>query len=159
MGFSRQEYWSGLPFPTPGDLPIPGMEPTSLMSPALAGGFFLSLAPPGKSSSCSSSSKQLVCVFSGLSCGEQFELDACMLSCFVLSDSLGPHGLQPARLLCSWDSLGKNTGVGGHASSRGSSQPRGQICISCDSCITGWFFISEPPGKPFELGLGNKTDN
>ena len=37
MGFSRQEYWSGLPFPTPGDLPDPGMEPTSLVSPALAG--------------------------------------------------------------------------------------------------------------------------
>ena len=41
MGFSRQEYWSGLPFPTPGDLPDPGIEPTSLMSPALAGGFFI----------------------------------------------------------------------------------------------------------------------
>ena len=36
MGFSRQEYWSGLPFPTPGDLPHPGIEPTSLESPALA---------------------------------------------------------------------------------------------------------------------------
>ena len=40
MGFSRQEYWIGLPFPTPGDLPDPGIEPISLMSPALAGGFF-----------------------------------------------------------------------------------------------------------------------
>ena len=40
MGFSRQEYWSGLPFPYPGDLPDPGIEPVSLMSPALAGGFF-----------------------------------------------------------------------------------------------------------------------
>ena len=38
MGFSRQEYWSGLPFPSPGDLPDPGIEPTSLASPALAGG-------------------------------------------------------------------------------------------------------------------------
>ena len=36
-GFSRQEYWSGLPFPSPGDLPDPRIEPTS---PALAGGFF-----------------------------------------------------------------------------------------------------------------------
>ena len=35
MGFSRQEYWSGLPFPPPGDLPGPGMEPASPMSPAL----------------------------------------------------------------------------------------------------------------------------
>ena len=40
MEFSRQEYWSGLPCPPPGDLPNPGIEPKSLMSPALAGGFF-----------------------------------------------------------------------------------------------------------------------
>ncbi|CAI9164456.1 unnamed protein product [Rangifer tarandus platyrhynchus] len=40
MGFSRQEYWSGLPFPPPGDLPDPGIKPGSLTSPALAGGFF-----------------------------------------------------------------------------------------------------------------------
>ena len=40
MEFSRQEYWSGLPFPTPGDLPSSGMEPTSLVSLALAGIFF-----------------------------------------------------------------------------------------------------------------------
>ena len=33
--FSRQEYWSGLPFPTPGDLPNPGIKPTSPASPAL----------------------------------------------------------------------------------------------------------------------------
>ena len=37
MGFSRQEYWSGLPCPSPGALPDPGIEPVSLMSPALAG--------------------------------------------------------------------------------------------------------------------------
>ena len=40
MGFSRQEYWSGLPYPPPGDLPDPEIEPVSLMSPALAGRFF-----------------------------------------------------------------------------------------------------------------------
>ena len=40
MGFSRQEYWSGLPYLPPGDLPDPGIEPTFLESPALAGGFF-----------------------------------------------------------------------------------------------------------------------
>ena len=47
MGFSRQEYWNGLPCPPPGDLPYSGIKPVSLMSPALAGGFF-TLAPPGK---------------------------------------------------------------------------------------------------------------
>ena len=53
MGFSRQEYWSGLPCP-PGDLPDPGIEPTSLRSPPLADGFFTTSAtwealpkPPG----------------------------------------------------------------------------------------------------------------
>ena len=44
MGFSRQEYWSELPFPSPGDLPNPGIEPASLVSPALAGGFFTTSA-------------------------------------------------------------------------------------------------------------------
>ena len=48
MGFSSQEYWSGVPFPPPGDLPDPGIEPVALASPALAGGFFTT-APPGKS--------------------------------------------------------------------------------------------------------------
>ena len=40
MGFSRQEYWSGFPFPPPGDLPKPGIEPLCPVSPALASGFF-----------------------------------------------------------------------------------------------------------------------
>ena len=40
MGFPRQEYWSRLSFPPPGDLPDPGIKPMSLVSPALAGGFF-----------------------------------------------------------------------------------------------------------------------
>ena len=44
MGFFRQEYWSGLPCPPPGDLPNLGIEPTSLTSPALAGRFFTSSA-------------------------------------------------------------------------------------------------------------------
>ena len=45
MGFPRQEYWSGLPFPAPGDLPNPGIEPVSLVSPALAGRFFITELP------------------------------------------------------------------------------------------------------------------
>ena len=44
MGFSRQEYWSGLPFPSPGDLPNPGIEPGSLALQADA----LPSEPPGK---------------------------------------------------------------------------------------------------------------
>ena len=52
MGFSRQESWSGLPFPTLGDLPDPGIEPPSPVSPALTAGFFfffLPLSHPGSS--------------------------------------------------------------------------------------------------------------
>ena len=45
MGFSRQEHWSGLPFPSPGILPDLEIEPVSLMSPALAGVFFTTSAP------------------------------------------------------------------------------------------------------------------
>ena len=46
MEYSRQEYWSGLTIPFPGDLPDPGIEPKS---PALAGGFFTT-EPPGEHS-------------------------------------------------------------------------------------------------------------
>ena len=46
MGFSKQEYWSGLPFPFPRDLPDPGIEP---ISPVLPGGFF-TIGPPGEAS-------------------------------------------------------------------------------------------------------------
>ena len=42
MGFSGHEYWSGLPFLSLGDLPDPGIEPASLVSPSFAGGFFAS---------------------------------------------------------------------------------------------------------------------
>ena len=48
-GISREEYWSGLPFPPPGDLPNPGSEPMSPASSALAGVFFTT-EPPGKPS-------------------------------------------------------------------------------------------------------------
>ena len=47
MGLCRQEFWSGLPFPPPGDLPEPGAVPISPASPALAGRLF-TIEPPGK---------------------------------------------------------------------------------------------------------------
>ena len=85
MGFTRKEYWNGLPFPPPGDLPDPGIEPASLVSPALAGRFFTTELPgkplgPSESESNSRS---------------------------VVSDSLPPHGLHSP-----WNSPGQNTGVG-----------------------------------------------
>ena len=55
----------------------------------------------------------------------------------VVSKSLGPHGLYPDRLLCSWNSPGKNTGVG-VLITRVSSQPRDRTQVSC---ILGGFFV------------------
>ena len=55
MGFSRQEYCSGLPFPPPGDLPNPGIKPMSLLFPVLAGRFFIIGLPwwlSGRESAC-----------------------------------------------------------------------------------------------------------
>ena len=51
MGFPRQEYWNGLPFPSPEDLPDPGIQPLSLASPVLAGKFFTT-EQPGKPRKC-----------------------------------------------------------------------------------------------------------
>ena len=66
LGFPGQEYWSGKPFPPPGDLPDPGMEPMSLMSPALAGGFFTTGAiweAPCVYSSCLGLPRLSLCLF------------------------------------------------------------------------------------------------
>ena len=65
-----------------------------------------------------------------------------------MSNSLGRDGWKPARLLCPSDSPGKDTGVGCMASSRGSFQPRAQ---THSFCITGGFFISEPPRQPIDV--------
>ena len=59
------------------------------------------------------------------------------VSCLVTSNSLTLHGLWPTRILCSWISPFKNTGVGSIPFSRGSSRPRDQIQVSC---IAGRFF-------------------
>ena len=88
MGFSRQDYWSGLSFHPPRNHPNPGIEPTS---PALQA-HSLPLSHQG------STPAQIGSV-----------------SCSVLSDSLQPHGVQPVRLLCPWNSPGKNTGLGRHS--------------------------------------------
>ena len=62
MGFSRQDCWSGLPFPPPRDLPDPRIEPTSPVSPVMAGRFFTT-EPPGKPKSILKWKwKQLSCV-------------------------------------------------------------------------------------------------
>ena len=85
MQFPRQEHWSGLPFPSPGDLPHPGFKPPF---PVLAGRFFTT-EPPGKPKDAAAAAVSL-------------------------SDSVQPLRRQPTRLPRPWDSPGKNTGVGCH---------------------------------------------
>ena len=55
----------------------------------------------------------------------------CVLRCSVISDSLRPHGLYPARFLCPWESLGKNTGVGSHSLLQAVFLTRDQTQVSC----------------------------
>ena len=87
-----------MPFPFPGDLPYPGIEPAPLMSPALAGGFFTT--------------------------GVTWEANqgkVKMKSSPVASDSLQPHGLYS-----SWNSPGQNTGVGSLSLLQGTFPNQGQ---------------------------------
>ena len=62
MGLSRQEYCGGLPFPPPEDLPDPGTEPASLLSPPLAGGFFTTELP-GKADGGTSTERAAIDIF------------------------------------------------------------------------------------------------
>ena len=79
---------------------------------------------------------------------EQMSLvHACELSHSVVSASLQSHGLQPARILCPWDSPGRNTGVGCHFLLQGIFPTQGSslrlLCL-----LAGGFFTSDSPGKP-----------
>ena len=60
---------------------------------------------------------------------------ACVRAHSVVSDSLQPHGVQPVRLLCPWDSPGKSTGVGCHFLLQGIFLTQGWNHVSCGSCI------------------------
>ena len=110
MGFPRPEYWNGLPFPPPGDLPDPKMELTSPVTPELAGGFFTT-EPTGKPSLCFSQSVSSV-------------TQSCPTLCDPTDCSLptsSVHGISQARTL-EWVVI---------SVSRGSSQPRDQTQVSC----------------------------
>ena len=110
MRFSRQEYWSGLPWPPPGDLPNPGIELVSLMSPALAVGFFATSATEETSLELRK--------WKSLGC-----------------DSLWPHGLYSPRILqarrLEWVAF---------PFSRGSSQSRDwtQVFYIIGGFLTSW---------------------
>ena len=121
MGFPRQEYRSGLPFPSPGDLPDPGIEP------ALAGGFFATdhLGSPHKlfmrANALSASIDPTLCH---------------PVDCSPPGSSV--HGILQARTL-EWVTT---------PSSRASSPPRDWTRISCVYCIAGGPYTAEPPAKP-----------
>ena len=112
MEFSRQEYWSGLPFPSPGDLPNPGIEPGSPVLQADA----LPSEPPGKSIRIYSNAR-----FSYLMYHRQpdplredtaFESESEVAqSCPTIAT---PWTVACTRVLCPWDRPGKTTGVGCH---------------------------------------------
>ena len=90
MGFSRQEYWSGLTCPPPGDLSNPGIEPTSLMSPALAGRFFITPAT--------------------------WEAQVLVAqSCLIVCNSMNCSPPGSLELSSPWNYPGKNTRVGNHS--------------------------------------------
>ena len=72
--------------------------------------------------------------------------DCTVLSCSVVSDSLRPHGLYPTRLLCPWDSPGKNTGEGCHPFLQGIFPTQGSKHSSPTLQMDS--LPSEPPGKP-----------
>ena len=110
MGFSRQEYWSGLPYAPPEDLLDPGIELISLMFPMLAGGFFTT------STTWEAQPPQSVNITQ---------------SCLTLQ----LRGLYPARLLCPWNSPGQKTGVASHSLLQEPPQYLTITCIVTSLCI------------------------
>ena len=115
-----------MPFPFPGDLPYPEIEPAPLMSPALAGGFFTMGAT-----------------------WEANQGKVKMKSSPVVSDSLQPPGLYSP-----WNSPGQNTGVGSRSVLQGN-LPNPGIKLRSPA-FQADFLQSEPPGKPKELVLHPK---
>ena len=140
MGFSKQEYWSGLPFPAPGDLPNLGIDLCHLQLSCIAGRFFIT-EPLGKP----------IMILVGFNLEDRC---ACMRakllqSCPTLRNPMdcSPpdssfHGVLQARIL-EWVAM---------PSSRGSSQPRDRKCISVSPALTGRFFTTSTTWKAPHLG-------
>ena len=70
--------------------------------------------------------------------------------CSVVSDSVRPHGLEPARLLCPWDFLSKSTGDGCHFLLQGICLTWDRAHVSLSPALAGGLFTTEPPGKPHQ---------
>ena len=123
-GFSSQEYWSGLPCPPPVDLPYPGIKPRSPTfqvdslhlshhgSPRILEWVAYPFSRRSFHEKALGNDKSI----DYLNHGDGFKLHTLsrVCCCSVVSDSVQPHGLYPARLFCSWSFPGKNIGVGCH---------------------------------------------
>ena len=132
LGFFRQEYWSGLPCPPPGDLPNLETEPMFLMSPVLA----------------------------GVLCTASATWEAQSVSCSDLSDSFRPHGLySPPGLSVQGIVKARKTGVGSHSLLQGIFLTQGSSAKRKprSSALQADALTSEPPGKPFWLLRGNNS--
>ena len=87
IGFPRQEYWSGFPFPPPGDVPDPGIEPKFLVSPPSAGDFFFfpfTTEPPEKPKEVLSYENKIITAKSGNYCNQKqiFQCERDLINCF-----------------------------------------------------------------------------
>ena len=126
MGFSRQEYCRGLPRPPIGDLPNPGIKarsPTSqwILSHLSHQGSPRKLEwvayPFSRGTSRPRNRTRVSCITRGFFTSWANRKAQRFCVCWVasiVSDSVRPHGLHPARLLCPWDSPGRNIGMGYH---------------------------------------------
>ena len=141
IGFSRQEYWSGLPCPPSGNLLHPRIKNVSLMSPALAGVFF--------TTSTKARQKLLIIRKKIIYIYYITQKGGGCFSRLVMSDSFAtPWTIAHQASL--WDFPKKNTGMGCHFLLHGLFPTPGTEPTSL--ALAGGFFTTEPPGKPLHKG-------
>ena len=147
MGFSRQEYWRGLPFPSPGELPNPGIEPwVSCLGRQILYHWTTWVTQK--------TMKRFTNLHVFLAQGHDNLL--CIVPILVYAQPIVKllghvwlfvtHGLQPTRLLCPWDFPAKNTGMVCHFLLQGNFLTQGS-----NPHLLNWqadSLPSEPPGKP-----------
>ena len=139
MGFSRQAYCNGLPFPSSGDLPGPGTEPGSLMSTCIKKVHSLPCICMAESLRCPPETITTLLI----NCGGSLVAQSCPTLCDPLDCSppgSSVHGILQASIL---------EGVA-ISFSRESSSPKDPPCVFC---IAGGFFTIESPGTPSFQGL------
>ena len=144
MGFSRQEYWTGLPFPSPSG-PISSWQIDGKTLETVTD-FFSVGSRITAEGNCNHEIK------SSLLFEWKAVANLCEWSCSVVSDSLRPCGLLPTRLLCPWDSPGKNTGIGCHFLLQGIFPTQGLNLgiLHCRQMLYPLSHQGSPSGKPIE---------